>query len=120
MNEERPTLIYDAECRLCVSSKDWIEQWNTKQRIRFLPFQSDEAKRLLPELRSMDEMRLVCPKEGVTSSGVDAFYGMLPYLQMGWVIAVFFRLPGVYRLVVFLYGIIARHRYRWFGAVPKE
>ncbi len=120
--EEQPTLIYDAECRLCVSSKRWMERWDIKQRIRFIPFQNDEARRWVSDIAPtgcLDAMRFM-DHRGAVSSGVDAFRGMLPYLPMGRVIALFFRLPGAYRLVVLLYRMIARNRYRWFGAAAKK
>ncbi len=119
--EESPLLIYDAECRLCVVSKRWIEKWDIKRQIRFLPFQSEEAKRLVPEIASsecLDAMRLV-NREGVALSGVDAFRGMLPSLPMGWLIGLFFRLPLVPRFAILLYRIIAHNRYHWFGAAKN-
>ena len=116
-----PLLIYDAECRLCVSSKKWIERWDKKRQIRFLPFQSDEAKKMAPEIVSLeclDAMRLVNTK-GVILSGVDAFRGMLPFLPMGGLIGLFFRLPLVPQFAILLYRIIAQNRYHWFGAAQK-
>lgn len=117
-NEERfPTLIYDAECRLCVSSKHWVEKWDRRHRIRFLPFQTAEAKELAPELGEMtciDAMRFVGP-DGSISSGVDAFKKMLPFLPMGGVVSALFYLPGVSRLAQKIYGHVAENRYRWFG-----
>ncbi len=121
MMEDHPILIYDAACRLCVSSKRVIERWDKKRRIRFLPFQSDEAKKLAPDLAPldcMDAMRLV-DRHGAVASGVDAFRGMLPYLPMGGIIAFWFRLPGVLPLAVWFYRIIAKNRYHWFGRANR-
>ena len=112
-----PVLIYDAECRLCLSSKRWIERWDRRQRITFLPFQNPEARKLAPELGEMscmDAMRLVAP-DGSISSGVDAFRKMLPFLPLGKVLALFFYLPGVPWLARKVYGRVAENRYRWFG-----
>jgi predicted DCC family thiol-disulfide oxidoreductase YuxK len=116
-NPRSPVLIYDAECRLCLSSKKWIERWDRRHRIHFLPFQNPEAKKLAPELGEMtciDAMRLVGP-DGSISSGVEAFRKMLPFLPLGRALALFFLIPGAPRLALKIYGHIAENRYRWFG-----
>ncbi len=109
-----PSLIYDAECSLCVSSKRWIERWDISHHIRFVPFQSEEAKQLVPDIASLgclDAMRLV-DQRGVILSGVSAFRGMLSFLPMGGLVALFFRLPGTLLLANTFYQIIAKNRYR--------
>lgn len=120
MEDSRPTLIYDATCRLCVFSKKRIEQWDIKKHIRFLPFQDKQACRLAPELaamKSMDAMLLV-DTQGSVSSGVSAFRRMLPVLPMGWAVELFFKLPGFYMLATKMYRVIAKNRYYWFGKCP--
>lgn len=115
--ERPPILIYDAECRLCVSSKKWVARWDRRHRIAFLPFQNPEAKKLVPELGEMtciDAMRFIGPDRSV-SSGVDAFRKMLPFLPMGRLLALLFSIPGVPRLARKIYGHVAENRYRWFG-----
>ncbi len=110
-------LIYDAECRLCTVSKQWIERWDRRHRITFLPFQDKMAKEFVPELASMscmDAMRFV-DREGRVFLGVSAFRAMLPLLPMGGIIALFFYLPGFSRMAHRVYWRVARNRYRWFG-----
>jgi predicted DCC family thiol-disulfide oxidoreductase YuxK len=116
-----PLLIYDAKCRLCVSSKRWIEWWDTKHRIRFIPFQSEEARQLVPDIAPLgcfSAMRLI-DQHGVVSSGVSAFRGTLPFLPMGGLFTLFFQLPGALSLAELFYQMVARNRYRWFGATRK-
>jgi predicted DCC family thiol-disulfide oxidoreductase YuxK len=123
LNEKNaPILIYDAECRLCVWSKEWIEKWDRRSQILFLPFQTAVAKRLAPELEGMtcmDAMRFIGP-DGSISAGVDAFRKMLPFLPMGRSISLFFYLPGFSRLAWKIYGHVAENRYRWFGRAHSE
>ena len=122
MNFCRPTLIYDGECRLCVFSKKMIEKWDTKGQIRFLPFQKEDASEMIPEIASMkslDAMRLVDSKGGV-SSGVHAFLGMLPALPMGFIVAFILKLPGVSILATTIYNVVAKNRTRWFGKSPLQ
>lgn len=120
--DPRPTLIYDADCRLCVASKEWVERWDRRGRIRFLPFQTAEAKERVSDLAGMacmDAMRLV-DAEGRVASGVDAFRRMLPHLPLGSLIALLFYLPGFPSLARRIYRHIAENRYRWFGAVSDK
>lgn len=113
----RNVLIYDAECRLCVSSKEWVERWDRRRRISFLPFQTAEAKEQLPDLAGMacmDAMRFI-DAQGQVTSGVDAFRRMLPLLPFGRPLSLLFYLPGVPRLAAGIYRHVAENRYRWFG-----
>ncbi|HLG22583.1 MAG TPA: DUF393 domain-containing protein [Candidatus Manganitrophaceae bacterium] len=112
-------LIYDSECRFCVIFKEWIEKWDRRKRIRFIPFQSGEAKRRLPELTALtclDAIRFI-DHEGQVSSGVEAFRKLLRLLPMGRLIASLFYIPGFSWLAVRVYRRIAENRYRWFGDV---
>lgn len=113
----RNVLIYDAECRLCVSSKKWVERWDRRRRISFLPFQTAEAKEQLPDLAGMacmDAMRFI-DAQGKITSGVDAFRRMLPLLPFGRPLSLLFYLPGVPLLAAVIYRHVAENRYRWFG-----
>ncbi len=120
MGEQDPSrnvLIYDAECRLCVSSKEWVARWDRRRRIRFLPFQDPQAKERVPDLAGMacmDAMRFI-DAHGNTTSGVDAFRKMLPLLPFGRPISLLFYLPGFSRLAAKVYHHVAENRYRWFG-----
>lgn len=118
----RNALIYDAECRLCVSSKRRLERWDRRGRITFLPFQTEEAKRLVPDLASigcLDAIRFI-DAEGEISSGVDAVRNMARLLPLGGVVTVLFYIPGFDWIAVRLYRWIAENRYRWFGEVPEK
>jgi predicted DCC family thiol-disulfide oxidoreductase YuxK len=52
------TLIYDADCRLCVGAKNRIEKaaaYDTHAKVRFLPYRSEEAARRLSWSRRTEE-----------------------------------------------------------------
>lgn len=125
MGEQSPSrnvLIYDAECRLCVFSKERVERWDRRHRIQFLPFQTSEAKERLPDLAEMtcmDAMRFI-DAQGKTTSGVEAFRRMLPLLPFGGLLSLLFYLPGVSWLAVKVYHHVAENRYRWFGRVAED
>lgn len=121
-NPSRNILIYDAECRLCVSSKEWVERWDRRRRISFLPFQTAEAKERVPDLAGMtciDAMRFI-DAEGKVTSGVEAFRRMLPLLPFGRPLSLLFYFPGVPWLAAKVYHHVAENRYRWFGRVSEN
>lgn len=121
-NASRNVLIYDAECRLCVASKEWVERWDRRRRIRFLPFQAAEAKERVPELagmRCMDAMRFI-DAQGEVTSGVEALRKMFPLLPLGFLLSPLLSLSGFSWLAVKVYGHIAENRYRWFGRASSD
>src|SRR5579884_725823 len=122
MEKASPTLIYDAECRLCTSSKKLIEHWDRRHRITFLPFQTAEAKERVSDLAGMtcmDAMRFV-DAQGNIFAGVEALRRMLPLLPFGSFLSLFFFLPGFSWVATKVYGRVAENRYRWFGRVPEN
>ncbi|HIE65803.1 MAG: DUF393 domain-containing protein [Nitrospira sp.] len=117
-DETRNILIYDAGCRLCVRSKGILERWDRTHRIKFLPFQSEEARAIVPNFAGrsdIDAMRFVEADHPV-SIGIDAFRRMLPLLPLGRVFSILFYLPGFPWLAGTIYRIVAKNRIRWFGS----
>ncbi|MEK7824956.1 MAG: DUF393 domain-containing protein [Nitrospirota bacterium] len=122
MAEQINILIYDAECRLCVSAKEIMERWDAKRRLRFLPFQDPEAFSLVPDLPKigcLNAMRVIDQK-GRVSIGIDALRAILYLLPGGFIIARLSRLPGVYFVAENIYFWIARNRYRLLGAARSQ
>lgn len=113
-------LVYDAECRLCVSTKQKLEALGVVQaesHLRFLAYQSEEAKRILgPNYRSgrPDAAFLIQPS-GEVFQGLDAFLPLVPDLPGGKLLLWWLRFPPAKRLAEWGYRVTARHRYRWFG-----
>lgn len=120
-------LIYDADCSLCVWSRQWLERWDRRRRIQFVPFQSNEFARWFPELDRTDPdsvwpdggppaAMLYVDRSGRIHRGEAAFRALLPELPGGRALALIYHLPGVPELARRLYDWTARNRYRWFGA----
>ncbi|HEY5626836.1 MAG TPA: DUF393 domain-containing protein [Nitrospira sp.] len=113
-------LIYDGQCRLCVTAKKGIERLGTDQaldQIRMITYQSEEAKAALGAayLPGRPDAAYLVGSHGEVVQGLDAFLPLLPGLRGGWFLASLLRLPGARGLGTCLYRIIARHRYRFFG-----
>lgn len=113
-------LVYDGECRLCVSTKQKLEALGIGQAesdIRFLAYQSESARRILgSNYRSgrPDAAFLVRPS-GEVLQGIQAFLPFIPDLPGGRLLQWCLRFPSIKRLADWSYRVIARHRYRWFG-----
>lgn len=113
-------LIYDAECRLCVSAKQTLEELGigrVESDMRFLAYQSEGAKRLLgANYRSgRPDMAFLIQPSGEVFQGLEAFLPFVPNLPGGKLLLWWLRFPSAKRLAEWGYRMVARHRYRWFG-----
>lgn len=113
-------LVYDGECRLCVSTKQQLEELGIGQAesdVRFLAYQSESAKRILgSNYRSgRPDVAFLIRPSGEVLHGLQAFLPFVPNLPGGRLLQWCLRLPSVMRLADWSYRVIARHRYRWFG-----
>jgi len=124
-SEQACLLIYDGECRLCVSTKQALERAGVGQTgsdIRFLPYLSDEAKRVLGESYRLGrpDMAFLIQPSGEIRRGLDAFLPLVPSLPGGRFLLWSLRIPLVRSFAVWGYQVIARHRYRLFGVAPRS
>jgi len=116
-------LVYDGQCRLCVTAKEGLERLGTHADatpIRMIPYQSEEAKQALGESYRSGRPNaafLVRPN-GEIARGLDAFLALLPGLKGGRVLSVLLSLPLVKPFGYLLYWFVARYRYSIFGKVP--
>lgn len=117
-------LIYDGQCRLCVTSKQGLERLSPpdpSRPVRFVPYQSDEARSVLgKEYRlGRPEVAFLVESDGSLHRGLDAFLPLLPGLPGGRFLSLLLKLPFLRPLSERLYRLVARNRYRWFGEVSR-
>ena len=118
-------LIYDGNCRMCVTAKEGLERLGADrqaQDIRMIAYQSAEAQQVLGSKYrpGRPDVAFFVQPNGEVAEGLDAFFPLLPGLRGGRVLKAFFQLPLVKPLGYLLYKILARYRYRLFGAVVLE
>ena len=116
-------LVYDGQCRLCVTAKQGLERLGTRADaapVRVVPYQSDEAKQALGEAYwpGRPDVAFLVRSNGEIACGLDAFLALLPGLRGGRVLSVLLRLPLVKPVGYLLYWLVARYRYQVFGTVP--
>jgi len=116
--EER-ILIYDGQCRLCVTAKEGLERVGGNEPVRFVPYQSEEAaSRLGRDYRpGRPDVAFLVEEDGTVCRGLDAFLPLLPGLRGGRVLLALMRVPLLRPLAHLAYRLVARYRYKWFGQV---
>ncbi|MER3425517.1 MAG: hypothetical protein C4293_22045, partial [Nitrospiraceae bacterium] len=107
-------LIYDGQCRLCVTAKEGLERLGRDQDVRFVPYQSEEAAcRLGQEYRpGRPDVAFLVEQNGMIKRGLDAFLPLLPGLRGGRLLRALLRLPLIRPLAYLAYRLVARYRYR--------
>ncbi len=118
-------LIYDGECRLCVTAKRGLEQLETQvdaTPIRMIPYQSEEAKQALGEVYrpGRPDVAFLIRSDGEIASGLDAFLALLPGLKGGRILSGLFSIPLVKPIGYLLYWCVARCRYAVLGKVSQS
>ncbi len=116
-------LVYDGQCRLCVTAKQGLERLGTRADaapVRMVPYQSDEAKQALGEAYrpGRPDVAFLVRPNGEIVRGLDAFLALLPGLRGGRVLSLLLRLPLAKPVGYLLYWLVARYRYQVFGTVP--
>ena len=114
-------LLYDGVCGLCSRAVQFVLRHDTAGRFRFAALQSDYAQRVLArhgrDARGLDTMGLLLDPETPRERLLVKSDGILAVLR---------ELGGAWRLLAAArvlprglrdraYGVVARHRYRWFG-----
>lgn len=122
MSQPERTLIYDGECRLCVTAKAGLERLGGEPMVRFIPYQSEEAARHLgagykpgrPDVAFLVEL------DGRISRGLDAFLPLLPGIRGGRFLLALLKFPLARQLALLVYRVVARYRYQLFGPVSSK
>ncbi len=113
-------LIYDGECRLCVTAKERLEGGGGDEAIRWVPYQSEEAAQCLAgEYKpGRPDVAFLVEPDGTVTRGLEAFLPLVPGLKGGRIVLALMNMPLARPLALLLYRVVARHRYRLFGQVP--
>lgn len=116
------TLIYDGDCRLCVTAKAGLERLGGAPTVRFIPYQSEEAAcRLGADYRpGRPDVAFLVEQDGRISRGLDAFLPLLPGLRGGRFWLALLKVPLARPVAWFVYRVVARYRYRLFGRAPSQ
>jgi predicted DCC family thiol-disulfide oxidoreductase YuxK len=116
MEDNKSLLLFDGVCNLCNSSVQFILLRDKKDRFRFASLQSDYGQNLLREHNLPTESfnSLVLVENGKVYKKSTAALRIARKLKGLWpLLFAFIIIPPFIRN--FVYDIIAKNRYRWFG-----
>lgn len=125
LQQSQCTLIYDGACRFCVASKEGIERLSPPDQpasVKYIPYQSVEAEYILgPEYHpGRPEVAYLVGADGQIRKGLDAIVPLLRRLPGGRFVGILLAIPGCRSIASWLYRLVARHRYHWFGTMPAK
>lgn len=111
----QPVILFDGVCNLCNSSINFVIDRDKQHRFKFASLQSqlgEEVARSFKGNTSLDSIILY--QEGKILHKSDAVLEVARHLGALWPLLYVFKiLPVGFR--DWVYGIIAKNRYRWFG-----
>ncbi len=116
--ELNDVVIFDGVCNLCARSVKFILDHEVAPVLRFTPLQSPAGVRHLRELGfdPADAKTFVLIVDGKAYVKSEAAIRLANYLRGAW------KLIGAIRIIPrtirdWMYDVVARNRYRWFGRV---
>ena len=109
-------VLFDGVCNLCNGAVQFIIDRNPDARLRFAALQSEIGQRLM-EHAGYTGVRLnsiVFIENGTPFDRSTAVLRIARHLERPWpLLALALLIPRPVR--DYAYGVVARHRYRWFG-----
>jgi predicted DCC family thiol-disulfide oxidoreductase YuxK len=111
-------ILFDGTCKLCNNVVRFISKNDSRKIFCFIPLESEKASEFLSRYNQNNvnkgSVLLIQDEKIFTKS--DAVLNILKCLDGLWpLFYVFIIVPGFIRDPV--YDIIAKYRYRWFGAI---
>ena len=113
-----PIVLFDGVCKFCDASVNFLIDRDKAGRIHFAALQSDLGQRLLARFGlSRDRIESMVLVEGKRySTESTAAIRLTRYMDGFWpILGAFLFVPAFLR--DFMYEILARNRYRWFGVL---
>jgi len=119
-NIKHPIILFDGVCNLCAGSVQFIIKRDNNEYFRFTSLQSDFAKIILQpsQLSENNFSSIILWEDGKIYTQSAAALRITKHLSGGWkLLYALIIIPAFIRN--YMYSIIARHRYRWFGKKEK-
>ena len=112
---DNPIILFDGVCNLCSGAVQFVIERDPAARFRFAALQSPVAARLMESTRIGDRLdSIVLVEDGRVWTQSTAALRIARRLRFPW--------PVAYAMIVvprplrdWIYNLVARNRYRWFG-----
>jgi predicted DCC family thiol-disulfide oxidoreductase YuxK len=115
MSVAKHIILYDGYCELCSRSIRFVIKRDVQKRITYLPLQSEEGKALLKHhhiTHVSDNTFVYIENEKAYIKSTAALRVCKHLKGVKW-LSVFLIVPKFIR--DFVYSIVAKYRYKWFG-----
>lgn len=114
--ENKSIIFFDGVCNLCNASVNFVIKHDKKEQFLFASFQSDAAKEILLHfnLKNLDVNTVILVEGQKVYDKSTAVLKIAKRLDGGYkAFYAFFIVPKIFR--DWVYDIIAKNRYLWFG-----
>ena len=108
-------IIYDGECPVCLSLKEFAETRDSEGAFDFIPFQAEDFDQHVPGLTKQEASQALIVRtiQGDQARGARAVFEMMKYLPGFWGVAgKIFSLPPLAWIAEPAYRLFARHRHK--------
>jgi predicted DCC family thiol-disulfide oxidoreductase YuxK len=119
---DRDTVLYDGQCRFCRGQIATLRRFDLTGRLRYLSLHDPVVAAEFPELDPEDlgrEMHVV-DTQGRSYAGAEAVRYLSRRLPLLWPLALPLHVPGSLPVWRWLYGVVARNRYRIAGRCEES
>ncbi len=117
---ETPIVFFDSHCLLCNASVQYILRHEVRHELRFAPINGSTWKAITGRMdSSLPPDSIVVYDNGTIFEYSSAVVRILRSMGGGWTVVG--RCASIFPrfFLDFLYTIIARNRYRWFGTTDS-
>jgi predicted DCC family thiol-disulfide oxidoreductase YuxK len=110
-------VLYDGQCRFCRGQIATLRRLDLTGRLQFLSLHDPVVAAKFPELDPEDLIREmhVVDTHGRSHAGAEAVRYLSRRLPLLWPLALPLHVPGSLPVWSWLYGVVARNRYRIAG-----
>lgn len=112
--DDKPLFVFDGVCVLCSGGARWLMHHDKQNLFRFAPAQSPLGQSLYKHYGIvMDDTYLLLDK-GIMYNKSNGYLHMLDILGGKWILLkILYLIPRQIR--DYVYDMVARNRYKWFG-----
>jgi predicted DCC family thiol-disulfide oxidoreductase YuxK len=115
--DDKPLFVFDGRCVLCSSGASWLMR-HGKGRVHFASAQSRLGAALFRHYGRDPDQTYLLVSNGTAAGESTGYLRLCRKLGGPWrLLLVFGLVPRAVR--DWVYGIVARNRYRWFGKVDQ-
>jgi predicted DCC family thiol-disulfide oxidoreductase YuxK len=114
LDEDMSRVIFDGDCPVCTTLKDFVEERDSEEALNFIPFQSEAFQEVVPGLskKEASQALFIISENGERLRGARAVFEVLSQMPGLWgVIGKMLRLPPFYWIAEPFYRLFARHRH---------